>query len=161
MNDEKNIPLVPRSGYRAGVDGRSVPLGKPERVGHRAVNHDDESDGNSSETSGASELDLTDSSSDDEDGVQGGRVKRIVMNIEKMRRVRRRSLPMAHELSDSEGPPGLNPSSDDNCPASDELESDTESDKIEVRTGQVQRRRSAAQRSRTWENDQENHALGT
>ena len=73
-------------------------------------------------TSGASGLDLTDSSSEAEDGIQGGRVRRIVKNFEKMRRVRCRSLPMAHELSDSEDPPGLNPSSDDNCPASDELE---------------------------------------
>ena len=112
-------------------------------------------------TSGASDLDLTNSCSDDEDGIQGGRVRKIMKNFEKMRRVRRRFLPMAHELSDSEGPPGLHPSSDDNCPASDELGSDTESDKIEVRTGQVQRQRSAVQRSRTWGNYQENHALGT
>ena len=102
------------------------------------------------DTTGTSDLALTDSSSDDEHGVQGGRVKRFVKNIEKMRRVRRRSLPMAHKLSDREGPPGLNPKSDDNCPASDELESDTENDKIEVRTGQVQRRKSAAQGSRVW-----------
>ena len=89
-------------------------------------------------------------SQDDEDGVQGGRVKIIVEGFEKMRRIRRRPLPMTREPSDSEGSPGLSPSSDDNCPASDELESDTENDKIDVRTGQVQRRRSAAQRSRVW-----------
>ena len=111
-------------------------------------------------TSGASDLDLTDSSSDGEDGIQGGRVKRIVKCFEKMRRVRRRPLPMTREPSISEGSPGLNPSSDDNCPASDELEPDTENDNIEIRTGQVQRRRSAAQRSRVWGKYQDNYALG-
>ena len=65
------VPLVPRGGYRAGNDGRSVPLGTPDRVDHRAVKHKIESDRNTSDISVASEPDLTDSSSDDEHGVQG------------------------------------------------------------------------------------------
>ena len=36
---DEGVPLVPRGGYRAGGDGRSVPLGTLERVRHRAVNH--------------------------------------------------------------------------------------------------------------------------
>ena len=119
---DEGVPLVPRGGYRAGDDGRSVPLGTPERVGHRAVNHEIESDGNTSDVQGTKTL--TDSSSEDEDGVQGGRVKRLVKGIEKMRRVCRKPLPLTHESSDDEGPPGVSPSSDDNCPASEELDSE-------------------------------------
>ena len=49
-------------------------------VGDNILNNDDY-------TSGASDLDLTDRSSEDEDGIKGGRVGRIVKNFEKMRRV--------------------------------------------------------------------------
>ena len=89
---DEGVPLVPSGGYRAVDDGRSVPFGTPERVGHRGVNQTIESDGNTSDASLASEPNLTDSSSDDEGAVQGVRVKRLVKGFEKMRRVRRKPL---------------------------------------------------------------------
>ena len=129
MNDEKDIPLVPRSGYRAEDDGIGYLSAHPVSVSIKGPCHEQEGNdkcgiencqlkmfdevgddilSNDDYTSGASDLDLTDSSSEDEDGIQGVRIRRIVKTFEKMRRVRRRSLPMAHELSDSEGPPGFN-----------------------------------------------------
>ena len=94
-------------------------------------------DENNSDASSSSEPNLTDSSSDDEDGVQGGRVTRLVKGFEKMRRVRRKPLPPIQELSDEDGPPGLNPSSDEDCAASDELDSAIE--KVEVPIGRIRK----------------------
>ena len=72
-------------------------------------------------------------------------MKRLVKGIEKMRRVRRKPLPPIATLSDEDGPPGLHPSSDEYCPASDEL--DPEIEKLEVRSGRTRRRRRAIRRS--------------
>ena len=71
-------------------------------------------------------------------------MKSRVKGFEKMRRVRRRPLPPTHEPSDDDGPPGINPSTDDDCPASDELDSEIE--KVEIRTGRIRRSRRAIQR---------------
>ena len=70
----------------------AVPLGAPECVGHRANVTCGELENCLSDdgyTSGASDLDLTDSSSEDETAIPGGRVRRMVRGIEKFRRVRR------------------------------------------------------------------------
>ena len=50
----------------------------------------------------------------------------LAQGFEKMRRDRRKPLPPIHELGDEDGAPGLNPSSDEDCPASDELDSEIE-----------------------------------
>ena len=71
-------------------------------------------------------------------------MKRLVKCFAKMRQVRRRLLPPFHELSDEDSP-GLNPSSDEDCPSSDELVSEIE--KVEVRAGRFRRRRRANRRS--------------
>ena len=127
-----------------GDNGILLPLGTPESVRHRADVGSSDYDGNNSDASSSTEPNLTDTSADDENGVQGGRVKRLVKGFEKMRRVRRKPLPPTQELSDEDGPPGLNPSSDEDCPASDER--DSEIKKVEVRVGQNWRRRRAIQR---------------
>ena len=52
-----------------GDSGILVPLGTPERVGHRADVGSSDYDRNNSDASSSSEPNLTNSSSDDEDGV--------------------------------------------------------------------------------------------
>jgi hypothetical protein len=146
MSDEKNIPLVPRGGYGAGDDGIgylsahpvSVSVKGPchehegnndsdhcqlkmfDKVGDDILINDDESHGES-DTSGEPEG-LTDSSSEDDTVAPGGRVERVVKGIEKLRRVRRvlRHRPFVPIRQDCEDePPGLNPSSEEDCHDSD------------------------------------------
>ena len=87
-------------------------------VGHRANVEDSDCE---SDTSGEPEG-LTDSSSEDDTVAPGGHVRRIVKGIEKLRRVRRvrghRSFAPFRQDSEDE-PPGLNPSSDEECHDSD------------------------------------------
>ena len=84
------------------------------------MNNDDESDGESN-TSGEPEG-LTNSSSEDDTAAPGGHVKRIVKGIERLRRVRRVTrprpfVPIRQDCDDE--PPGLNPSSEEDCHDSD------------------------------------------
>ena len=102
-----------------GNNDMTVALDTPQRVGHRAnvVDLDYESD-----ASGPSEpAGLTDSSSEDDTVAPGGRVRRIVKGIEKFRWVRRvrqrRPFAPIAQVSEDE-PPGLNPSSEEECPDS-------------------------------------------
>jgi hypothetical protein len=111
-----------------GNNGIAVPLGTPVRVGHRAnaVESDCESD-----ASGPSEPEgLTDGSSEDDTVAPGGRVKRIVKGIEKLRRVWRvrRPRPFVPIRKDCEDePPGLNPSSEEDSRDLDYHDSDNDS----------------------------------
>ena len=63
-------------------NGIMVPLGTPERVGHRANVVGRDFDENDSNASSSGKPDLTNSSSDDETIVPGWRVRRIVKGIE-------------------------------------------------------------------------------
>ena len=82
------------------------------------------------DTSSSGEPDLTDSSSEDETALPGGRVRQIVWGIGKFRRVRRprRRRPIAPITQDREDdPPGLNPSSEEDCHNLDRHDSDDDS----------------------------------
>ena len=91
-----------------------------DKVGDDILINDDESDGES-DTSGEPEG-LTGSSSENDTVAPGGHVKRIVKGIERLRRVRRATrprpfVPICQDCEDE--PPGLNPSSEEDCHDSD------------------------------------------
>ena len=112
-----------------------VPLGTPERVGHRAGCHEHEMDNREdSDVSSSGEPDFTDCSSENKATIPGERVRRLAKGFEKLRRIRRRPIQPIMDPSSEGEPPGLNPSSEEEWPDPDYVDSGSEVDES-VRMG--------------------------